>query len=489
MENDEEQEFFSGSEDEGDEIIKDPNSKSVASAIQDVNNEDEVDNSKAFPLHKAVFEDNRNVLETLLDQGCDIAQKDIHGNTALHIALMLGHNECANQLLNRNAPVKARNLNGWSSLAEGVSYGNRNMITALLSKSREQLKQQMSARRPHLIKALERIQDFYMELKWDFQSWVPLVSRILPSDICKIHKKGSSIRLDTTLVDFNDMKWERGDISFLFRGNLTSRKIRNNNNSNSLVVMDNAAKAYQLMSHRTTMPDSDEEVNLLMSTDIIVAQLVTKDVEFNRSQSGWIFREDKRETVGQFHADVYGVQGIHLETKKRREHLTEEDLAKNKEPVLETLTKPNPELRYCEELEDLVIRPSLPKPPKPKVTWEEYIRAVPGSPPHLGRPLNCKVSSKAFKATLAMSEDFPMTVEMLLNILEVVTPFKHLKKLREFVTMKLPPGFPVKIEIPILPTITAKITFQEFAFRDDLKEELFEIPPDYEECLNRFAGL
>jgi len=43
------------------------------------------------------------------------------------------------------------------------------------------------------------------------------------------------------------------------------------------------------------------------------------------------------------------------------------------------------------------------------------------------------------------SEDFPMTVEMLLNILEVVTPFKHLKKLREFVTMKLPPGFPVKI--------------------------------------------
>jgi len=38
-----------------------------------------------------------------------------------------------------------------------------------------------------------------------------------------------------------------------------------------------------------------------------------------------------------------------------------------------------------------------------------------------------------------------MTVDVLLNILEVVTPFKHLKKLREFVTLKLPPGFPVKI--------------------------------------------
>jgi hypothetical protein len=28
-----------------------------------------------------------------------------------------------------------------------------------------------------------------MELKWDFSSWVPLVSWILPSDICKITKK------------------------------------------------------------------------------------------------------------------------------------------------------------------------------------------------------------------------------------------------------------------------------------------------------------
>lgn len=33
----------------------------------------------------------------------------------------------------------------------------------------------------------------------------------------------------------------------------------------------------------------------------------------------------------------------------------------------------------------------------------------------------------------------------LLNLLEVITPFKHFKKLREFVQMKLPAGFPVKI--------------------------------------------
>ena len=34
---------------------------------------------------------------------------------------------------------------------------------------------------------------------------------------------------------------------------------------------------------------------------------------------------------------------------------------------------------------------------------------------------------------------------MLLSVLEVVAPFKHFAKLRDFVEMKLPQGFPVKI--------------------------------------------
>lgn len=70
---------------------------------------------------------------------------------------------------------------------------------------------------------------------------------------------------------------------------------------------------------------------------------------------------------------------------------------------------------------------------------------------------------------------------MLLNVLEVIAPFKHFSKLREFVNLKLPGGFPVKIDIPILPTVTAKITFQKFEFRDNIPQDLFVIPDDYRE--------
>ena len=30
--------------------------------------------------------------------------------------------------------------------------------------------------------------------------------------------KGACLRLDTTLVDFNDMRWVRGDIAFIYNG-------------------------------------------------------------------------------------------------------------------------------------------------------------------------------------------------------------------------------------------------------------------------------
>ena len=43
--------------------------------------------------------------------------------------------------------------------------------------------------------------------------------------------------MDTTLVDFSDMKWERGDITFIFNGELKPSK--------SLTVLDNKLKVYQ----------------------------------------------------------------------------------------------------------------------------------------------------------------------------------------------------------------------------------------------------
>ncbi|XP_069934383.1 ankyrin repeat domain-containing protein 13C isoform X10 [Oryctolagus cuniculus] len=339
-----------------------------------------------YPVHECVFKGDVRRLSSLI-RTHNIGQKDNHGNTPLHLAVMLG-----------------------------------NKVTALLRKLKQQSRESVEEKRPRLLKALKELGDFYLELHWDFQSWVPLLSRILPSDACKIYKQGINIRLDTTLIDFTDMKCQRGDLSFIFNGDAAP--------SESFVVLDNEQKVYQRIHHEESEMETEEEVDILMSSDIYSATLSTKSISFTRAQTGWLFREDK--------------------TPVRRQSLT--------------------------------------PPPQNTITWEEYISAENGKAPHLGRELVCKESKKTFKATIAMSQEFPLGIELLLNVLEVIAPFKHFNKLREFVQMKLPPGFPVKLDIPVFPTITATVTFQEFRY-DEFDGSIFTIPDDYKEDPSRFPDL
>ena len=42
-----------------------------------------------------------------------------------------------------------------------------------------------------------------------------------------------------------------------------------------------------------TQVELEEEVDLLMSSDIVAAQMSINQISFSRAQSGWIFRADK----------------------------------------------------------------------------------------------------------------------------------------------------------------------------------------------------
>jgi hypothetical protein len=444
----------------------------------------------ACDLHQAVFKNDLPALSALLrgikekTNKIEIVGKDLHGNTALHLAVMLGRKECAQLLLAHGAPVKLKNTAGWSPLAEAISYGERQTISSLLRRLKQQAKSEMGNRRPDMIEGLRNLGDFTLELKWDFSSWVPLVSRVLPSDICKISKRGASVRLDTTLVDFSEMRWERGDITFLYRGDEAPE--------HSLCVLDNKAGVYQYVRHQESELEFEDEVDLLMSSDIVAAQISTKPITFTRERAGWIWREDRAEQLGEYQADFYTVNGMVLESRKRREHLSEEDLQKNR-AIIDSFSKGNTQAIDTDPAEPH-RRESLVPPPTPGVLWGEYSACPPGHPPPLGRKIVSKTSSKQFKATVAMSEDFPMKVDMLLAVLEVIAPqFKHFNKLRDFVNLKLPPGFPIQVNMPVLPTVSAKVTFTDFKWTEsgeaELEKEKFQIPSRYSLDPYRFPDL
>lgn len=47
---------------------------------------------------------------------------------------------------------------------------------------------------------------------------VPLVSKVCPSDVYRVWKRGESLRVDTTLLGFEHMTWQRGRRSYIFKG-------------------------------------------------------------------------------------------------------------------------------------------------------------------------------------------------------------------------------------------------------------------------------
>lgn len=100
---------------------------------------------------------------------------------------------------------------------EAVSSGNADLIRLIMTWRDYQRASARNTGIPDLLNKLKQAPDFYVEMKWEFTSWIPLVSKACPSDVYRIYKSGSNVRIDTTLIGFNGTGWERGNRSYIFQ--------------------------------------------------------------------------------------------------------------------------------------------------------------------------------------------------------------------------------------------------------------------------------
>ncbi|KAG0255965.1 Ankyrin repeat domain-containing protein 13C [Mortierella polycephala] len=287
-----------------------------------------------------------------------INKLDHHLHAPLHVAVMLNRKDIVSILLKAGANPLVRSGSGWTPRQEATSLGDRELIEILTRYQRKEFSGSFKTKAMKLVKQLsEDLDQFYFQLQWEFQSWVPFVSGLCPDDTYHIWKKGNAVRMDTSLVGFENMKWIRGHISIIFRVDpesgtgsdaMTGADIPTDNDDMlltdqgtfskwlgpELVIVDRVKKITQRLArssdededakrHREpTDEEIEDEVSFCYNSDITSTNVPTSAIKFQRAKSGmWGYRTNKVEKVGEYECAVWKMDGVEFRTRVRTEHL------------------------------------------------------------------------------------------------------------------------------------------------------------------------
>lgn len=204
-------------------------------------------------------------------------------------------------------------------------------------------------------------------------------------------------------------------------------------------------------------------------------------------------RQEKTETVGEWKAKVYEVQNVTFSFRSRKVATGENDVA-GSEQVLP--------LELDEDDDGFLVAENpnfgLPPPPPDRRRHSSFVRedrewisvgrksvdvypsSIPHHPPRrssaaaLAVPVSVPVAPvpqtkekeyvRSLRPSVWLTEQFPLRTEELLPLLDILAnKVKAVRRMRELLTTRFPPGtFPVKVAIPVVPTVRVVITFTKF---------------------------
>ncbi|XP_053683510.1 ankyrin repeat domain-containing protein 13D [Sabethes cyaneus] len=443
-----------------------------------------------YPIHWFVWNNDFCELQQAIESnGHNLEQLDSRGRTPLMLAVKLCHLECVKALLAARCDANFE-CDGWSVVQEAVCSGDASILTAILEVRDLQRHIKRVSHVPQLLQHLQDTPDFYVEMKWEFTSWVPLMSRVCPSDTYKVFKRGSNVRIDTTLLGFDNNSWQRGNRSYIFKGQAetaTMIEIDHDTGEVSVEHMRNI-EAEEIVG----IAPSKESVSLRLQAPVICNHIDMDKISFERNKSGfWGWRSEKVENVNGYECKVYGASNVEFITRTRNEHLSEEQarIRSSRTPLQHFLgmaeedydhggsnatnnpqsalkdTSSSPLLGQVEDsspLEGATSSNLTSEVLTSAPSAEEYFSDIDLQGRDVGKPKRVSAKVQRFKANLWLSEEFPIKLqEQVLPILDLMSTMAspHVSKLKDFITMQLPSGFPVRIEIPLFHVLNAVVTF------------------------------
>ncbi|XVE87772.1 hypothetical protein DITRI_Ditri19aG0014700 [Diplodiscus trichospermus] len=404
--------------------------------------------------------------------------------TALHLAVRLNDAVAAKTLAAAGADVSLQNAAGWNPLQEALCSQSSDIALVLLKLHHRSAWCKWRRRLPRVIAVLRRMRDFYMEISFHFESSViPFVGKIAPSDTYKIWKRDGSLRADTSLAGFDGLKMQRADQSFLFLGDGDHL---HNIPCGSLLVLNHDERKILDAFENARAPMSESDIAGFCSQtsvyrpgmDVTRAELV--------GRTNWR-RQEKTESVGQWKAKVYEVHNVIFSFRSRKVASSENDVAGSEQVLPLELDEDDDGFLVCENpkfampdrrrhssfvreerdkwvsvgRKSVDVFPSSAAaavPPRRSTTFATAKTVVP--PPQTKE----KEYVRSLRPSVWLTEQFPLKTEELLPLLDILAnKVKAVRRMRELLTTKFPPGtFPVKVAIPVVPTVRVVITFTKF---------------------------
>jgi hypothetical protein len=474
------------------------------------------DLSAIYPLHYLTWNNQYDLIsEYLADlktQSTDnetylnhLEKRDNKGRSPLHLAIALGHLESMQALLSAGADINIENAQKWSALQEAISTGDPEIVgKALQYRLYQRTVGELSQHSKAYTDFVESA-DFYVEIKWEVTSWIPLVSSLFaPNDVLKVWKIGDELRLDNSLVGFESLRWVKGHrstlIKFVDESSMKVTIIDHDKSEATIthtesVVSDPRrlgvnSRLFKFSDNHVAKRLTEPTCDSLMDFDgcSIVQKTVKPGLIFNRN----ISEGAKIDDICGYNATHYHVDGVKVVTRKRTEHLENGDENNTKESIIESFISKiksgntdNPTTSNSSQNFNSENNPE-------NLSAEEYFSLDKSSIKDIGRPV--KMSSKSHNVQLNMwivdQDEYPLDLKSqirpLIEIAAISNP--HFSRLKLFFDDLLPPGVPIKTEIPLFNLITARCTVEKALKLTDadkhnsdlVPENCFEIPDGFE---------
>ncbi|KAJ3670455.1 hypothetical protein LUZ60_010779 [Juncus effusus] len=438
-------------------------------------------------------------------------RRDVPENdTALHLTVRLNRPNFASQLLLAGADPSLQNASGWSPLHLAISL-NRPQLSKLLLKHYRLNAWAKLRRRLHLIlPALRQMQDSYLEISFKLESpIVPFLSKAAPSDTCRIWKRGADVRADVSLAGFDGLRTKRADRSFLFLAAPEDPRLP----IGSLLVLHHGRREVHDVFSGIEDTESDDEI-ISDSTacrpglNITSAELVPR-VSWRGKEKIELVANTWKSRSYDLNNVVFSFKTLQSDIDTSAVDCCNDSNDGGDDVILEEMDVMMP-LRIKEDKEGDFLVAEIAPPRRscyearrkstadlaPAVRADLRRKSVDLPAVQVARikeernrwekKVKCKEKEtvKSLRPTIWLTEEFPLKLEEILPLLDILSNgVRAVRRLRELLTTKFPSGtFPVKVAIPVLPTIRVVVTFTKFVA---LQPEQFFTPMSSPSFLER----